>query len=1415
MVLRFSYKIVLIFLLILFSIVSVNSQIPAVYSDFRFNQISINQGLSQSSVLSICQDNFGYIWMGTKDGLNRFDGYKFATHQNQPGDIHSLSNNEIVCIENTTDNDLLIGTRGGGLNRYDYESNLFYRPEGPDIPKGTVQAIYQENDSVIWVGTLDGLFKGTKTDTSDFGYVFENVLINSVYYNASGQLIPHIHPHTSFVSIIKTAEKEFLTGTEEGVFLFNSDKSVFRKIDIKSINESKINSIVRRNNNEYFFGSGDGIVLGKWDGSDVTPIQIYNSWQQSPYNMDISWTNKIIKSSNKEIWGGTRGGGFFKIDTLNRLSAYYSHSTGENEIKDYVINTLFIDRKGVLWLGTESQGAFQLDLNRKKFNHFAVESSKVKHLNSILITSICGSGNDVYAGTAYNGISRVVLNNDNTCSVYPSIEADILKGYNDEIIALLYDSHNTLWVGSSNNVICGKREGQKAFHYATEGFVYSIYEDREGAIWYGTWGGGFGTIDIQNNIHYTFHKASGNYQSLSSDIVLSIFEDKGGNLWIGTKGGGINCSPIRFLKQNTGSFASYTFKSGVENCLSHNDIYCIFQDSNDDIWIGTGNGLNKIVFPDNLKKSEAIMQGRLSFISYTQEQGLPNNVIYGILEDDNKNLWISTVKGLAKMDLTTLDITSYDVNDGLINNEFRSNASYKDPHGNMFFGGINGISFFNPNEINPNPFDASVVITGLKVNNTDARPGLEISDKIILDKNISTTKSITLLPRHKDFSIEVSAMHYSNVNNIRYRYRLKGFNDEWREMAKLEHSVNYTNIFDGDYLFQVQATNNDGKWSDSTAELRIIIKPPFWRNPVSFLAYVAFMAVLLFFFRKYSIIGAKEKSRLKLEAFEQKKTIELTEAKTRFFTNISHEIRSPLTLIYSPLDNIGREETLSNNGQNNLRVIKKNVDRLLLLTNQLIQLRKIDMGHIEPEFECVKLSTYIKDILEYFDKVIEAKQINLVYNNDIPVEDDSFYLDKGMITTALYNLISNAVKYTPDKGEIKIEVFTGNGAKCSGVKGKRRSDHKFINFRISDTGEGIPVEDLPHVFKRFYQAKTNQKAQSGSGIGLSIVKEYIDLHEGCISAKNVPGMGAGFLVQIPAITRIEGSKEKKDIRSVNDIIKEEKYSSVIQTPSEPAKKLHVDKADNRPLVLIADDDKEIGDFLQNNLMELYQIIVVRDGSQAWNMAQKHRPNLIVSDIMMPGMSGTDLCSMVKNDPALRHIPFVLLSAHAANEDIIEGYEHGADRYISKPFSVDLLKAQISQLLNTRQQLIELYSRKVLLKPRDFTITPGDEKFLAKIMDLIEENMSNAEFDITSIVDKMNMSYSLVLKKTKELTGYPLVEFLRRYRLNKAAMIFEKDKLPVSEVAYMTGFSDPKYFSRCFAKQFGLTPSKYIDKIYNN
>ncbi len=1390
------------------------------YSDFRFNQINTYQGLSQSSVLSVCQDKYGFVWMGTKDGLNRFDGYTFNVFKNELGNTNSLSNNEVIILSTDSKGDILIGTRGGGLNKYVYKENHFVQPENVLSPNSTVQSIYFENDSVVWIGSTSGLFRGVVSDSNEFGYKFSNKITNSIYYDGSGNVIPHIKHHVSIVSINQLSENKFVVGTEKGVFLFYVNEGVFRRIPMGAIDSSKVNSVIKRSNSDIVFGTSEGIYITHWNGEKFKIIQSYNSNQINKFKINFNWINELMLDSDGNIWGGSRGGGFLKIDSDNKLSKFHTNTFIENELTDNVINSLMIDNTGVLWLGTESQGCYQLDLHRKKIQHFNTHPEYGNMLNSVLITALCGDkGNRIFAGTAYNGINEITLNNTNNTYQLKQVQTKgLLDSENNEIISLYYDSKNNLWVGSARNYITKIDAYNNVENYNTEGFVFSIFEDSNGNIWFGTWGNGLGRIDQTTDKVSFFNKKFDNYQSLSSDKVLSLLEDKQGNLWIGTKGGGVNVTPIRSLKQGMGSFASY--KNNADNhpnSLSHNDVYCIFQDSKDDIWIGTGNGLNKVVFPKDENLSEAILKNKIEFETFTESEGLPNNVIYGILEDDDQNLWISTVNGLAKMNLNDLSFTRYGVYDGLNNNEFHSNSTFKDEKGNMYFGGIHGISFFHPSSIKPNPYEAFVFITGLKVNNKYVLPEEESSERAILKKSISATNEITLLPRHKDFTIEFSAIHFSNIKNVRYKYRLLGFNDEWRLTGDNDHTAKYTNINEGYYTFQVKATNNDGKWSDQTAELLIRIKPPFWRSPFFMLLYISMFITLLFFFRKYSIIGVSEKNKLKLEAIEKKQAIELTEAKMRFFTNISHEIRTPLTLIYGPLEEVIKNSNLDELARSSLSLIKKNVDRLLNLTNQLIQLRKIDIGLVEPQYEKIRISSYMADVLEYFEQQFKEKGISLNYSNEIEEDSDEAFFDRQMITTSLFNLISNAIKYTPSEGSIEIKIFESSSSDINKEVRKKKARalvEKYINIEISDNGIGIPIKELRNVFKRFYQASSNQSAeQPGSGIGLSIVKEYIELHKGIVTVMSQPGKGTKFLIQIPKNANISGA-DIVNSKPTKEILIEEKDHDDNKTDSKFGKGTYeFDKDDSRPRILIAEDDKDFAEYLYRSLQNKYQIILAINGKQAWSLIQKYKPDLIISDIMMPEMNGNELCSRIKAKEELCHIPIIILSAHAANEDIIEGYEHGADRYISKPFAIELLNAQINQLLNTRQKLVDLYSRKVLLKPREITITSSDEKFLSKIMELIEDNISQTDFDIGSIVEKMNMSHSTVLKRTKALSGFPLVEFVRRYKLNKAAMIFEKEKLPVSEVAFMTGFSDPKYFSKCFTKQFEMTPSKYISNFH--
>lgn len=947
--------------------------------------------------------------------------------------------------------------------------------------------------------------------------------------------------------------------------------------------------------------------------------------------------------------------------------------------------------------------------------------------------------------------------------------------------------------------------------FPTQGFVFSFFEDSQNNMWIGTWGGGFSKINPDSG-QLTSFSNQGGYQSISDDRVMSFGEDSYGNLWIGTKGGGVNVSPISLLAAGQGTFATYQFSPDVANGLSDNDVNCIFRDSRGNMWLGTGNGLNRFVLPDTSRAVETIMRNKGEFVCYTEADGLPGSDIKSILEDDNGCLWVGTSNGLARICINDYSITAYSKNDGLQGNVMSERACFKDSKGCLYFGGANGLSFFHPANMKTKADEPVVLLTDFKVSNQIVKPNMQVGGRVLLNADISDTHMMKLWPRHKDFSIDFSAMRFTNVDNVRFAYRLKGYTDEWSTTDRLEHSAVYTNIREGKYVFQVKATNGNGSWSNNVTELKIIVKPPFWRTNWSFLAYLILVAVMLFFFRRYSIIEVNVKNKLLMEAYEKQKAEEMTESKMRFFTNISHEIRTPLSLISGPLDTILQTEELNSTVRNDLLLVKKNVARLLGLTNKLLQLRKIDMGMVGPQFESVHLTPYLNDILEYFEPQFKHKEIELNIRFGIDENTDEVWIDKEMMTTAIYNLISNAYKYTHEKGRISVSAFISDTVNSNMADRKTKPGTRYMNIEVCDNGVGIPAKELPYVFYRFYQASNQSSTgQAGSGIGLSIVKDYVEMHGGTVSVANKEnGSGTVFTIQLPTGTEhLKGQRFKDE----SLVAEQDANSNVIKLSAdeflgEPS----LNDNEKQPLLLVVEDESDMLSFLERNLSKNYRVVTAADGKKAWESILSNLPDLVISDIMMPEMDGRKLCSLIKSNIETCHIPVILLSAHAADEDIIEGYGQGADCYVSKPFAMNVLEAQVSQLLSTRKQLIDLYSQKILLKPRDITITSMDEKFLNKIVDIIEDNISDTDFDVSTIVDRMNMSHSSVLKKIKALTGVSLVEFVRRHRLNKAAMIFEQEKLPITEVAYMVGFSDPKYFSKCFSKQFGKTPTEYINEI---
>lgn len=1382
------------------------------YSNLRFNTFSTHEGLSQSSVLSIAQDSDGFIWLGTKDGLNKFDGYNFFTYKNSPDNAFSISNNEIIFLQSDTLGNMFIGTRGGGLNYYVKSQNKFIRYAQMKTPDGTVTSLHQCPDGTIWVGTSEGLFRGIPDSQSEFNYQFTNYSKNSVYLDSNEKLIPFNSSIISVVSIKQLSTDMFLIGTFQGLFMFKLRDLSFTQIDIGIHNKAKINAMVSDFENNIWAATSEGLLKLTIENNTIIDKKNMLESNRKWNNLSTKWVESIICDFEGNIWAGTRGAGVIKIVGDNKIENYSNNTSFSNRIGDNIINSMMIDKSGILWMGTESRGVVTLDLYRKRFNHLENNTVTGRSLTSNLVTAITGKNNILWVGTAYNGLDYLQFNPDNTITTTHFNQIPTEKNVtSSEIISLSLDQDNVLWIGTASNNLVTYKASRGFKSYYTGSFAFALHHDRQGGNWIGTWGKGLIYIEREGDTMKYFTNNPADSRSISGDIILSVFDDNQGNLWVGTKGRGLNVIPIKSIKQGYNNFVSFEKN---DNFL-HNDVYCILQDKEDVLWIGTGGGLMKLDIYSNQNAENELYKGRANFTTYTEADGLPANLIYGILEDDYGNLWISTTKGLSKFDKSTKKFQNFNSNDGLQSNEFHSNAFYASPNNQLFFGGINGLSFFNPSDINPDLRPLDIVISNLKVGDTPIKPFEKIKGKVILTNDISKTQKITLHHKHKDFSIDFTAQHFNNLEGVTYAYRLLGFNDEWRYLPGDEHSVSYTNLWEGEYTFQVKSTNNDGYWNNEIRQLDIVVQPPYWRSNWSYAVYALIFILGLLLFRRYTLIGVAEKNKLQIEHIERNNLIENTEAKMRFFTNISHEIRTPLTLISNPLEEVINSKSIDEKSRNNLKLVAKNVNRLLHLTNQLLQLRKIDKEGIEASYSEVNLVQFTKEIISFFLQKALNKEITLSFQSEID-PDEKIWIDTELITTAFYNVISNAYKFTPSKGSIVIKISKEKDQKkrINKIRKKRNSEHKqWYSIEICDTGIGIAPDDIEKIFHRFYQSKNEYSHEkAGSGIGLSIVKEYIDLHNGKIDIKSKPGEGTTFKILLP-----EGSEHVNKIKTETE--NDNTTSKLENLHKQSQKNDHAEiipdiQNDNMTKILLVEDDKDLCEYIKNTLSDNYSVHTANNGKKGIEAALEIIPDLIISDIMMPEANGYELCQTIKNNETTQHIPIVLLTARAADENKIEGYKSGADMYVTKPFKIEILKSQIHQLIHNRKTLSDIFSKQIFLKPSNINISSADEKFLTKLNDIIDEHLSESGFDVSAMVERMNQSHSTVLKKVKQLTGMSLVEFVKTYRLKRAAQILEKDNFQIAEVAYLVGFNDPKYFSKCFSKEFGKTPSEYVQEMRN-
>ncbi|MBK9098683.1 MAG: response regulator [bacterium] len=1354
---------------------------------------SAEYGFDISFSWTIFQDRKGFLWIGTSGELLRYDGLRFKAYRNEHENVHSLAANAVRVIYEDNSGIIWIGTGGGGLNKYNHDKENFIRyihnlNDSNSISANYIYSICEDKSGNLWIGTELGLnFFNRRTEKFRS---YKNIPEDST--SLSSNLV---------TAVFEDSKSNLWIGTIDGglnLFDRNSNK-FFRFIhnpeDAKSLNHNKVTGICEdKFGNVWVSTLGGGLnKITYRDDIHSTSFISFKNIPNDPTSLSDNDIASFYIDKNNTMWLATWGGGLNRtISSLNDsqllFTSFKNDPDDPTSLSSNNVSTIFQDNSGILWIGTWGGSINLINLKQKQFKHYNREKNNPNSLSANGVMSIFEDrAGIIWIGTWDGGLNKWDRST-NKFTHYKHNADDPFSLSDNSVSAIYEDSSGDFWIGTWNGGLNKfDRARGKFYHFnhnskdpssISDNRILSITEDESGNLWIGTYYGGLNKFD-KNIGKFTHNKnIPDDSNSLSSTDVHELLLDNSGILWIGTKHGGLQSLDLKSEK-----FSLYKNIPGDINTISNDKISDLYQDKSGTLWIGTQDaGLNKFDRETGI------------FKSYRMGDGLANNFVMGILEDDSDNLWISTSNGLSKFNIANETFRNYYVEDGLQNNEFEELcACWKIRTGELIFGGVNGFNIFYPDSIKDNMHIPTVYITDFKLFNKSVLIGFDsLSGRTILKRSIIGCEEIELNHSDNVFTLEFAALDFQAPNKNKYEYILEGFDKEWTYTDANNSSATYTNLDPGDYVFRVKGSNNDGLWNEKGALIKIIILPPWYQTTIAYLVYIVLIGSIIYFTWKTQVKRLKSKHEYELSKLEASKMHEVDEIKTRFFTNISHEFRTPLTLILGPAKNV-LESTQEPKTKHDVSLIKRNAGRLLGLVNQLLDISKLESGNMKLQTASMNIIPLLKGLVLSFSSFAERKRITLKFSsaeNEIMI-----YLDKDKFEKIITNILSNALKFTPEGGSVEVEARRGKGSN---------------NIEISDTGIGIPADRIDKIFDRFYQVDgSHTREHEGTGIGLSLTKELIELHKGKISVESEPGKESTFTISLPL------GKDHLRPEEICEPDEEKEYEKEIsETEQEEESKPEGIRAgliekDSFPLLLIVEDNSDVRSYIKDSLKTDYRIIEAVDGEDGLNKSIENLPDLIVSDVMMPKMDGFKLCEKIKTDERTSHVPVILLTAKAAKEDKLAGFETGADEYLMKPFDTDELQSRIKNLIEQRKRLQNHFKKQGLIEIDKQKITSVDKMFLRKSFDLINKHISDSSFSVEILAEELAISRSGLQKKIQALIGETPGDLIRRIRLNKAAELIKNNFGNLSEVALEVGYNNPAHFSEAFKKQFGVAPSQYL------
>lgn len=1454
--------------------------------DCQFSHYSSEDGLSQNTVMSILQDKKGMMWFSTWDGINRFDGYTFKSYKASKKNQLPLINNRVDEMVEDGYGFLWLQTYAEQVYRFNPRTEDFelVPAQDKDGHRAAVEAIKVLPGGSTWLLTrtsgairvctspdnfsltskwyCDG--SGEQTEARVFD-VLEDAngrewLLTSrglcMIPAGGGEPVSYLADDGGLTSREASFRAgydcgaEVLFGAGDGsVWSYRKSGGQFRKltfmagariVSVQGLDEGQA-LIVTDTNGFFVYNLPDGTSTHygaeRFPSAPLRSAYVDSSlevWFEQEVEGTVVHFNAHTQVLKKEVvaveptstdrsrpafhvhedcqgrtWVHPYGGGFSYFDReSNSLKPFHNKLMSDDWRFSNKIHAAFSDRQGNLWLCTHSKGLEKATFRSSQFKMV----TPVPHRYESLSNEVRALCEDRYHNL-WVGLK------DGKLRVYDNARRE--RGYLTEggtistsgtplrgnVYFILEDSKYNLWIATKGDGLV-KAEPQGSRYKLTryqhqssdvyslsDDDVYCVYEDAQGRIWVATFAGGLNylTVDKDGKEVFINHRNRlSQYPIALCSKVRYITGDSRGYIWIGTTMGALAVDSS-FKRPEEAVFHHFMRRGGDESSgLSNNDVHWIISTGSGELYLATfGGGLNKLMSWD--KDDNAV------FKAYNVEDGLPSDVLLSIREDSHGNLWMSTENGVSKFVPSSETFENYTDRSLPFAVRFSEAASLCTSMGNVLFGSSNGIFILNPDSIKKSSYTPPIVLSKLLVANKEVLP----ADSSVLKEALDCTEQLTLSHKEKNIvTIQFAALDYAEPFGIQYAYMLEGFEESWNYVGK-QRSATYTNLPKGHYVFKVRSTNADGVWSDNTRTLNIEVLPSFWETPLAYFLYV--LLVLLVIVTAVYILFTIY--RLKHRVYMEH---QMTDMKLRFFTDISHELRTPLTLITGPVEYIMEHTDLPADTREQLKVVERNTKRMLRLINQILDFRKIQNKKMKMQVQRIEVVEFTHRIMENFEALADEHQIEYTFKSD--KEKYELWVDADKYEKIVYNLISNAFKYTPNGKQITVSVH---------------ETEKTVDVSVSDQGIGIAENRRKSIFLRFENMADRNFFNPSTGIGLSLVKELVDMHKAVITVDSKLGEGSCFTVSF--------LKGKEHYDAAAEFLQDDSSVGMVTAGAVDEQSVQggdaalPEEADGngaKNVMLVVEDNSELRLFLRSIFADDFKVVDAADGVEGYEKALKYLPDIIISDVMMPRKDGIEMTKNLRDDMTTSHIPIVLLTAKTAIESKLAGLDYGADDYITKPFSATYLKARVKNLLSLRLKLQELYRQRLTNtvevvegekkeeEKKENEMSPVDKKFMDKLVALMEKNMDNGELLVDDLVQELAVSRSVFFKKLKTLTGLAPVEFIKEMRINRAAQLIAEGEYSMTQISYMVGINDPRYFSKCFKHKFGMTPTEYREKVLN-